>query len=127
MLNRLSEILVQEFDVSEETFDETRKLCLEQNAILSEMLVKKKVVTEHQLLDAFSRLYRIPFMPKIAIEELDTDFTRKVSIQFLKKFGMVPVRSHLPSGAAGRPGRSVYGPRAACDCHQRSVPVSSPG
>ena len=97
MLNRLSEILVQEFDVSEETFDETRKLCLEQNAILSEMLVKKKVVTEHQLLDAFSRLYRIPFMPKIAIEELDTDFTRKVSIQFLKKFGMVPVRhiSHL--------------------------------
>ena len=46
MLNRLSEILVQEFDVSEETFDETRKLCLEQNAILSEMLVKKKVVTE---------------------------------------------------------------------------------
>ena len=94
MFNRLSQILVNDFDVSEETFTETQQTCLEQNAILSEMLIKKKIVTEHQLLDAFSRLYKIPFLPRVAIEDLDTDFTQKVSIQFLKKFAMVPIR-HL--------------------------------
>ena len=99
MLNRLSQILVEEYDVSEDAFKETRQICLEQNAILSEMLIKKKVVTEHQLLEAFSRLYKIPYLPRIAIEELDTDFTQKISIQFLKKFAMVPVKNmpQLPS------------------------------
>jgi len=96
MLNRLSKILVEEYDVSEETFNDTRQTCLEQNAILSEMLIKKKIVTEHQLLEAFSRLYKIPFLPRIVIEEPDTDFTQKISIQFLKKFAMVPVKNMPP-------------------------------
>ncbi len=94
MQHHLSEILEQEFDVSEEVFNDTRKLCLEQNALLSEMLVKKKILSEHQLLEAFSRLYNLPLLPSITFETLDTEFTRKVSIQFLKKFAMVPVR-HL--------------------------------
>ncbi len=96
MSKRLSQILFQEFDVSEETFKEAQQLCLEQNAILSEILIKKKIVTEHQLLEAFSRLYNLPFLPRIAIEELDTDFTQRISIQFLKKYAMVPVKNLPP-------------------------------
>jgi len=96
MSTRLSQILFQEFDVSEEVFMEAQQICLEQNAILSEILIKKKIVTEHQLLEAFSRLYKIPFLPRIVIEELDTDFTQQVSIQFLKKYAMVPVKNMPP-------------------------------
>jgi len=96
MFKRLSQILFKDFDISEESFKEAQQASLEQNAVLSEILIKKKIVTEHQLLESFSRLYKIPFLPRIIIEELDTDFTQLVSIQFLKKYAMVPVKN-LPS------------------------------
>jgi general secretion pathway protein E len=92
MFKRLSHILVQEFEVSEEAFAEAQQISLDQNEILSETLIKKKIVSEQQLLEAFSRLYKIPFLPRVVIEDLDTDFTQKVSIQFLKKYAMVPVK-----------------------------------
>jgi len=99
MRNRLSQILFQEFDVPEETFKEAQQTCIEQNGVLSEILIKKKIITEHQLLEAFSRLYHIPFLPRIAIDDLDMDFTQRVSIQFLKKYAMVPVKNlPLPEG-----------------------------
>ncbi|MDO9262676.1 MAG: type II secretion system protein GspE, partial [Desulfosalsimonadaceae bacterium] len=93
MFKRLSHILNQEFDVSEDAFKDIRQTCLEQNAILSEMLVKKKLVTESQLLEAFSKLYQMPFLPKVSVEEFNTEFTQKISIQFLKKYVMVPVKN----------------------------------
>ena len=96
MFKRLSHILVQEFDVSEESFKEAQQISLGQNEILSETLIKKKIVSEQQLLEAFSRLYKIPFLPRVVIEELDTDFTQHISIQFLKKYAMVPVKN-MPS------------------------------
>jgi len=96
MFNRLSHILFQEFDVSEEAFKEAQQISLDQNEILSETLIKKKIVSELQLLEAFSRLYNIPFVPRVVIEELDTDFTQQVSIQFLKKYAMVPVKKLPP-------------------------------
>jgi general secretion pathway protein E len=96
MNKRLSQILVQEFDVSEESFKEARQISLDQNEILSETLMKKKVVSEQQLLEAFSRLYNIPFLPRVVIDELDTDFTQQISIQFLKKYIMVPVINMPP-------------------------------
>ena len=114
MFKRLSQILIQEFEVPEEAFREAQKASLEQNALLSEILIKKKVVTEHQLLEAFSRLYNIPFLPRIAIEDLDTGFTQHVSIQFLKKYAMVPVKGMpalpgLPAPGTGdaEPGTNV--------------------
>ena len=93
MFKHLSHILHQEFDVSEDAFKDIRQTCLEQNAMLSEVLVKKKLVTESQLLEAFSRLYQMPFMPKVSVEEFNTEFTQKISIQFLKKYVMVPVKN----------------------------------
>ncbi|RJP86061.1 MAG: type II secretion system protein GspE [Desulfobacteraceae bacterium] len=93
MFKRLSQILNQEFDVSEDAFKDIRQTCLEQNAILSEMLVKKKLVTESQLLEAFSKLYQMPFLPKVTLDEFSTEFTQKLSIQFLKKYVMVPIKN----------------------------------
>ena len=96
MFKCLSQILFQEFDVSEELFKEAQEICLEQNSIFSEILIKKKIVTEHQLMEAFSQLYNLPFLPMIIIEDLDTDFTQQLSIQFLKKYTMVPVKKLPP-------------------------------
>ncbi len=96
MNKRLSHILYQDFDVSEEDFEEAQQSCLEQNTILAETLIKKQVVTESQLLEAYSKLYNIPFLPKLFVEAFDTDFTQHISIQFLKKYSMVPVKSKQP-------------------------------
>jgi general secretion pathway protein E len=96
MFKRLSQILFQDFDVSEEIFKDAQETCFEQNAILSEILIKKKIVTEPQLLEAFSQLYNLPFLPRIIIEDFDTDFTQQISIQFLKKYAMVPVKNLPP-------------------------------
>jgi len=93
MNKRLLHILHQDFDVSEEDFEEAQQSCLEQNVIFAETLIKKQVVTESQLLEAYSKLYNIPFLPKLFVEEFDTDFTQHISIQFLKKYLMVPIKS----------------------------------
>ncbi|MDA3896567.1 MAG: type II secretion system ATPase GspE [Desulfobacteraceae bacterium] len=96
MFKRLSHILFQEFDVSEEAFAEAQQISLDQNEILSETLIKKKIVSEQQLLEAFSRLYKIPFLPRVVLDEFNTDFTQQVSIQFLKKYAMVPIKNMSP-------------------------------
>jgi len=93
MNKSLLHILHQDFDVSEEDFKEAQQACLEQNATLAEILIKKQVVTEIQLLEAYSKLYNIPFRPKLFVETFDTDFTQHISIQFLKKYLIVPVKS----------------------------------
>ncbi|MFW6081293.1 MAG: type II secretion system ATPase GspE, partial [Desulfosalsimonas sp.] len=59
---------------------------------LSEILLKKRIISENRLLEAYSRLYELPFRQKLPLENLDTWFARKVPIGFLKKYAMVPIR-----------------------------------
>ena len=61
MLKQLSQILEQDYGVSEESFKEAQKLRAEQNANLTDILLKKQIVSESQLLEAYSKLYAIPF------------------------------------------------------------------
>lgn len=93
MTKQLLQILHDDFDISKDAFEEARQSCLEQNSVLAETLIKKKLVTESQLLESYSKLYNIPFLPKLFVEEFDTEFTQHISIQFLKKYLMVPVKS----------------------------------
>jgi general secretion pathway protein E len=96
MLKQLSQILQQDYGVSEESFREAQALRAEQNANLTDILLKKQIVSEHQLLEAYSRLYAIPYLPKIYVEEFNTDFTHQISIQFLKKYALVPIKTSRP-------------------------------
>jgi general secretion pathway protein E len=96
MIQQLSQILQQDYGVSEEVFREAQAIRAEQNANLTDILLKKQVVSESQLLAAYSKLYDIPFLPKIFIEDFNTDFTRQISIQFLKKYALVPIQTNQP-------------------------------
>ncbi len=91
MKQHLSDILSRDFDVDQQDLAEARRLAKEQNAPLSEVLLKKKILTESQLLQAFGRLYDLPFWAKLPLDNFDTGFARKVPIQFLKKYAMVPI------------------------------------
>jgi general secretion pathway protein E len=101
MIKQLSQILLNDYGVSEESFRDAQEIRAEQNANLTDILLKKQVVSENQLLEAYSKLYAIPFLPKIFIEDFNTDFTRLISIQFLKKYALVPIETKQPiSGIA---------------------------
>lgn len=91
MRKELSQILEEKFNVSPKAFNEARDLGKEQNLKVSEVLIKKNVVTEAQFLQAVGEQYRMPFWPDLPPTRLDSSFTSKVSIQFLKKNFMVPL------------------------------------
>jgi general secretion pathway protein E len=58
--------------------------------------VKKQFVSEPQLLEAYSKLYDIPYAPRLPVDEFNMEFARKVSIQFLKKYVMIPLECQQP-------------------------------
>ena len=82
----LSGILKETVGISEEDLREAEKLKLEKGVRLSEALLQKKIVSESQLLEAYSMQYHIPFWPYIPINDFAGEFTQKIPIQFLKKY-----------------------------------------
>lgn len=92
---RLSEILNKDYGVPEASIEEVQA---EPNGDAAELLLKKQIVSEAQLLEAYSKLYDIPYVPKLPVEEFNMEFARKVSIQFLKKYIMIPLESESPVG-----------------------------
>ncbi len=91
---RLSDILTRDFGIDESAVTEAQRLKSEQNTTIAEVLLKKKIISENQLLEAFSKLYDIPYVHHLPMEGLDTEFARQVPIQFLKKYAMVPIRTN---------------------------------
>lgn len=97
MKKHLSQILKENFGIPEEDYSDAEKLKNEQNTGIGEILVKKKIITEVQLLEALSIQYDIPFLPKLSVDNIRTDFTKHVPIQFLKKYLMVPLERNNSS------------------------------
>jgi general secretion pathway protein E len=90
---RLSDILINDYGVDKDALDDAQRLRVEQNTTLSEVLLKKKLVSESHLLKIYSDLYDIPMVKTIPLEGVDTEFARSVPIGFLKKYAMVPIRT----------------------------------
>ncbi len=90
---RFSDILVNEYGVDRETLHEAQRLKIEQNIPISEVLLKKKLISETQLLRLYADLYDIPLAKNLPVEGIDTQFAHKIPIQFLKKYAMVPIRT----------------------------------
>jgi len=91
MSKSLLQILKDRTLVSEEDIKEVRKTIKEKGGNTGEILVNKKIITEAQLLETLSILYDIPFWHELPVDHISNDFTRKISIQFLKKYVMVPL------------------------------------
>ncbi|MFW5908686.1 MAG: type II secretion system ATPase GspE [Desulfosalsimonas sp.] len=106
MKQGLSDILTKDFGVDENELAEARRMRFEQNLPLSEVLLKKKIISEHQLLQAYARIYDLPFWQKLPLENLDTWFARKVPIGFLKKYAMVPIRRESDRQGPGQDSRT---------------------
>jgi general secretion pathway protein E len=87
----LGEILKEICGLSEKALADAPRAQEQKGGRIGEMLIQQKVISEPDLLKALSIQFDLPFQSDLSTEDLNTDFTEKVPIQFLKKYKMVPV------------------------------------
>ncbi|MBF0395879.1 MAG: type II secretion system ATPase GspE [Desulfobacterales bacterium] len=102
MRTSLTQILRDSFGVSEKDFAEAQKIKNDKGGNIGQILVEKKFITETQLLVALSFYYDIPIWPKIPMENISSEFTPNIPIQFLKKYIMIPLKRHAGDKAKGK-------------------------
>ena len=90
-MKRIGDILRETCNLSEDALNQALKIQEEKNGRIGEILIEEKAITETDLLKALSIQFDMPFMSNLPIEDLQTEFTQKAPIQFLKKYKMVPV------------------------------------
>jgi general secretion pathway protein E len=91
MIHRLADILKDKFGLDEDHLAEAQQVRTETGNSIGQILIDQKNLSEVQLLEALSIQYGMPFWSKLPFENTESDFTDKVSIQFLKKYNLVPL------------------------------------
>ncbi len=88
---RLSGILQDRFGIPRDMIDQAIKSAERHGETLAASLVKKKIVNENNLLQAFAYQYALPVQNRLDARFATPDFTRLVPIGFLKQNLMVPI------------------------------------
>ena len=99
MIHRLADILKDKFGLDEAHLAEAQQVRTETGNSIGQILIDQKNLSEIQLLEALSIQYGMPFWRKLPFEAAESDFTDKVSIQFLKKYNLVPLEYSQPISA----------------------------
>ena len=99
MITRLTDILKDKFGLHDDHLTEAQGVRTETGNPIGQILIDQKKLSETQLLEALSIQYGMPFWPKLPIEKTESDFTEKISIQFLKKYTLVPLEFNQPISA----------------------------
>jgi type II secretory ATPase GspE/PulE/Tfp pilus assembly ATPase PilB-like protein len=99
MIQRLTEILKDKFGIIDAHLSEAQRVRTETGGAIGQILVDQKNLSENHLLEALSIQYDIPLWTKLPFENTGSDFTQKVSIQFLKKYNLVPLEYSQPIAA----------------------------
>lgn len=77
--------------LSEEVLAQAKETCKMNCGGILDMLLKKKALTEKELLSTFSSHFDIPFWPDLPIERINADYTQLLPIQYLKKQKIAPI------------------------------------
>ena len=99
MIHRLTDILKDKFGLNEDHLAEAQRVRSETGNSIGQILIDQKNLSEVQLLEALSIQYGMPFWSKLPFGNTESDFTDKVSIQFLKKYNIVPLEYSQPISA----------------------------
>ncbi|MFZ5562872.1 MAG: type II secretion system ATPase GspE [Thermodesulfobacteriota bacterium] len=93
MSRHLLQALKQCPDFSEQQFDKIERLVNGGRPGVGDLLVKRKLVTEQQLLAAWSRILNIPVQEEARPDETVRHVTGQVPSAFLKRYAMVPLKA----------------------------------
>jgi len=91
----LGKIVQETTDITQEQIREcieSQKGNKENSDKLGDILLKKKLITEEQLLDALSIQLNMPIL-NLDLEEFDSGLVSKIPINFAKKHALIPVKS----------------------------------
>ncbi|MCP4624297.1 MAG: type II secretion system ATPase GspE [bacterium] len=100
MRAHLAEILVDHHDLNEDALAEARRIREDKGGRIGEILVQQNSISEQQLLEALSIQFDLPYWPQLPLESVESEFTDKIPIQFLKKYNMVHLKCPKPITAA---------------------------
>ena len=81
-----------------EVVAEALRLSRESGVGIVDFLMQKKALSERALLQVLSEEWGIPFWRKLPVDHIDTGFTARFSIQYLKKQKIAPI-VNSPDGA----------------------------
>ena len=87
----LGEILLELKVLSEEALEKGLRFQEEKGGLIGEILVRQKALSEPDLLKALGIQYHLEYQPTVSVNDIITDFTEKIPIQYLKKYCMIPV------------------------------------
>ncbi len=87
----IGEILLENNCISPEVLSDALAVQKEKGGLIGGILIKQNLISEIDLLKALAIQYGVEFRSSIPASEMNTEFTEKVPIQFLKKYGIVPV------------------------------------
>jgi general secretion pathway protein E len=91
MSQRLFQIIRDRLDLPQPQLEKVNRLFEGERADFAGQLIKRKLLSEKQLLTARSILYGIPFPEELPAAEDYNGFSGSVPAQFLKRYLMVPV------------------------------------
>jgi general secretion pathway protein E len=86
----LGEILQEISELAQEHLEHGLEIQKEKGGRIGEILVHQKYIQETDLAKALSIQLDLEFLPTLPTD-IDTDFTERIPIQFLKKFKMIPL------------------------------------
>jgi len=87
----IGQILIDKHGLSPDILAQGLKIQEEKGGLIGEILIRQKAISETDLLKALGTQFGMNFISSIPVEDFKIDFTEKVPIQFLKKYGMLPV------------------------------------
>ena len=102
MNKSLEDILKSKYGLSDEDYADAVRLHDEKGDRLPDVLLRRKVISETQLLDALSDLYDLPFWPELPLES----FGEESYTQCTHRFSQTPC--HGAAGAEEHPGGRGY-------------------
>ncbi len=88
---RIGEILERACGLDKEALRQALEIQKEKGGRIGEILVARKALSEADVLKALGIQFNIPVVLELSPDGMSTDFTARVSIQFLKKYRLVPV------------------------------------
>ena len=79
--------------LTEAVLAEVKAACRSNGASLADVILQKKLLTEARLLDIFSAHFQLPLWHELPAANINPEFTALFSIQYLKKYRMIPLQS----------------------------------
>ncbi len=87
----IGEILTEQCGLDADVLTAALEAQEEKGGRIGEILIDRKAVSEADVLKSLGVQFGLAFWPSLPTENLTTDFTEHLPIQFLKKYKMVPV------------------------------------